>query len=263
MVVPLILTGVFKAIAKTKKSTWKAMKGAYSAAKGAAGPMAAVANSLQVFAPIMKTINALFKFLGAVILTSVLPAMRPLLDMLASPVMLALMTDIGEIIGIALIPAFELLTIVLKAVTPTLKMATEFILKNKWALIALTMVLSPVLGLLLLLKNAWSVIPRVLKAVGNAFVWFINAITGAINILMNSLTLGTWADIPRVPRLHSGIDYVPRTGPYILERGEKVTAKGKTGRGEIHVHVDLRNAVVDNVDRLSNRIAEAVLIQIG
>ena len=266
MVMPFILKdvmGVFGPIAKTKKATWKSMKGAMGAVKSAAGPMASIASALQVFAPVMKTVNALFKILGAVILTAVLPAMQPLLDMLTSPEMLALMTDIGEIIGIALIPAFELLTIILKAVTPTLKMATEFILKNKWALIALTLVISPLLGILLLLKNSWGAITGVLKAAGNAFVWFINAVIGGINTLMNSLTFGTWADIPTIPKLHSGINYVPRTQPYLLERGEAVIAKGKASRGEIHVHIDLRNAVVDNVDRLSQKIAEQVLIQIG
>lgn len=58
---------------------------------------------------------------------------------------------------------------------------------------------------------------------------------------------------------------VPRTGPYILHAREEVIEANKRGRGrgEIHVHIDLRNAVVDNVDRLTQKIAEQVLIQIG
>jgi len=263
MVAPIVLTGVFNAIAKTKKATWKAMKGAYSAAKGAGGPMASIANALKVFAPILKIVNALFKMLGAAILKQVLPAMQPLLDMLTSPEMMALMGDVAEIIATALIPAFELLTPALKIVVPVLKNVTEFFLENKWALAALIVVLSPLLGLLYVLKISWKDITGVLKVVGNSFIWFINAIIKSINTLMNSITFGTWADIRSIPYLHSGIDYVPRTGPYILEQGEKVTAKGKASRGEIHVHIDLRNEVVDNVDRLSQKIAEQVLIQIG
>jgi phage-related protein len=259
------VTGVFKAIGKTKKATWGAMKGAYGAAKGAAGPMGAIASALKVFAPIMKVVNALFKFLGATILKTVLPAMRPLLEMLASPIMLALMEDIGKIIGIALIPAFEVLTTVLKVVAPVLKNVTEFFLKNKSALTALILVISPLLGILLLLKNSWGSITGVLKTAANGFIWFVNAIIKGINLLMNSITFGLWGDIPILPSLQHGTSSVPRTGPYLLHKDEAViTAKdNRKGRGEIHVHIDLRNAVVDNVDRLSQKIAEAVLIQIG
>lgn len=63
---------------------------------------------------------------------------------------------------------------------------------------------------------------------------------------------------------HKGTPYVPQTGAYILEQGEAVISRrDNRGRGEIHIHIDLRNAVVDNVDNLSQKIAEQVLIQIG
>jgi len=264
MVLPIgLITGVFSAIAKTKAKSWKAMKGAMGAVKSAARPMASIANALQVFAPIMKVVNALFKVLGGKILVALLPVLEPLLAMLSSPEMLALMTDIAEIIAISLEPAFEILTDVLKISIPILKKVTEFILKNEWALNLLILVLSPLLFLLKLLTDNWDDIAAVLKVVGNAFIWFVNAIIDSINTLMNALTLDTWANIPNVPYLQRGTPYVPRTGPYILHRGEEVIPAGKKGKGEIHVHIDLRNAVVDNVDRLSQRIAEAVLIQIG
>jgi phage-related protein len=263
MVAPMVLTGVFNAIAKTKKASWKAMKGAMGAVKQAAGPMASIANALKVFAPIMKVVNALFKFLGATILLTVMPALKPLLDMLSSPLMLSIMEDIGEIIGIALIPVFKILTTVLKVIAPILKKVTEFFLDNEWALNLLILAMSPLLGLLLLLTNNWEDIAGVLRTVGNAFIWFINAISDAINMLMNAITFGNWANIPNIPYLHSGTDYVPRTGGYYLEQGEQVIAKGNKSKPEIHVHIDLRNAVVDNVDRLSQKIAEQVLIQIG
>ncbi len=67
-----------------------------------------------------------------------------------------------------------------------------------------------------------------------------------------------------LPWLHEGTKSVPYTGGFILEKGEEVKKKGaRRERGEININIDLRNAVVDNVDRLSRRIAEQVLIQIG
>ena len=278
------VTGVFKAISKTKKGTWKAMKGAYGAAKGAAGPMASIAAALKVFAPVIKVVNALFKVLGASILKTVLPAMQPLLDMLTSPIMLALMEDIGEIIGIALIPAFEILTTVLEIVAPILKKVTEFFLENEWALNLLILAMSPLLFTLKMLTENWDAIVGVLEIVGNAIVSFINFVIGGVNLLMNTLTAGLWADIPLIGQAIAaaatvpegvptkmldfyqyGTDFVPRSGPYHLTRGEAVVTAGdnRRGKGEIHVHIDLRNAVVDNVDRLSQKIAEQVLIQIG
>jgi hypothetical protein len=263
MVAPIILTGVFQAIAKTKKASWKAMEGAMTSVKGAAGPMGSIANSFKVFAPIVKTVNALFKVLGASILKTLMPALIPLLAMLTSPVMLALMEDIGKIIGVVLIPIFGILTTVLKIVAPILKQVTQFFLENEWALKALILVLSPLLFILKNLTGIWDFVCTSLKTVGNAFIWFINMVIGGINILMNAITFGLWGDIPKIPSLQFGIDSVPRTGPYLLHKDETVISAGKRAKGEIHVHIDLRNAVVDNVDRLSQKIAEAVLIQIG
>ena len=62
-----------------------------------------------------------------------------------------------------------------------------------------------------------------------------------------------------------GTDFVPQTGFALLHKGEAVlTAKAnRRGRGDIIINIDLRNAVIDNVDRLSQRIVEQVMIQIG
>ncbi len=61
-----------------------------------------------------------------------------------------------------------------------------------------------------------------------------------------------------------GTSYVPRTGPAIVHRGEEIIPANRRGsRGEITINIDLRNAVVDNVDRLSQKIAEQVMIRIG
>ncbi len=62
-----------------------------------------------------------------------------------------------------------------------------------------------------------------------------------------------------------GTPYVPKSGPYHLTRGEAVVSakENRQGSGGININIDLRNAVVDNVDRLSQKIAEQVMIRIG
>lgn len=287
------VSGVFNSISKTKKASWKAMKGAMGAVKGASGPMAAIGKALKVFAPILKIVNALFKYLGAVILTMVMPALVPLLEYLSSPLMLSLMHDIAEIIAIALIPGFELMTEILKVVIPVLKQATQFILENKWALDLLILVLFPLLGVIRLLTQSWDNISKTLqkvwgvlvnvgnyiknvlinvwnsltnglKMVANGFIWFINTLIDGINVLMNAISLGYWNDIGKIPYLQRGTNYVPYSGLYHLHKGEEVIPAHKTSSSNgIVINIDLRNAVVDNVDNLSRRIAENVLMQIG
>ena len=67
-----------------------------------------------------------------------------------------------------------------------------------------------------------------------------------------------------LPEYQLGTSYVPRTGPAMVHRGEEIIPPNRRGsRGEITINIDLRNAVVDNVDRLSQKIAEQVMIRIG
>ena len=56
---------------------------------------------------------------------------------------------------------------------------------------------------------------------------------------------------------------IPRTGPYLLHKREEVIPANRRGSQGITINIDLRNAVVDNVDRLSQKIAEQVMIRIG
>jgi len=75
-----------------------------------------------------------------------------------------------------------------------------------------------------------------------------------------------WTKTYLLGQYQYGTPYVPESGMYHLTRGEAViTAKEnrQSSRGEITINIDLRNAVVDNVDRLSQKIAEQVMIRIG
>ena len=71
--------------------------------------------------------------------------------------------------------------------------------------------------------------------------------------------------IPNIGGYQFGTSYVPQSGPYHLTRGEAVISakENRQGSGGININIDLRNAVVDNVDRLSQKIAEQVMIRIG
>ncbi|KKL17965.1 hypothetical protein LCGC14_2480250 [marine sediment metagenome] len=68
---------------------------------------------------------------------------------------------------------------------------------------------------------------------------------------------------PGYQQFQFGTPFVQRTGPAIVHRGEEIIPANRRGRGEITINIDLRNAVVDNVDRLSQRIAEMVWMKIG
>ena len=62
-----------------------------------------------------------------------------------------------------------------------------------------------------------------------------------------------------------GTSYVPRTGLAIVHRAEEIIPANRRKRstGGININIDLRNAVVDNIDRLSQKIVEQVMIQLG
>ena len=234
LMLPMV-KGVFTAIAKTKQKTYKAMKGAFTAAKDASGAFGNIASALRFISPIIKVFNTLLKVIGASILKTIMPVLKPFLAALTSPVMLGIMEDIGKIIGMILIPVLMAFTWVLNFLAPIIKGVTGF----------------------------FADIGGVLRLVGNAFIWFINIIIGGINALLKLITFGAFKGIPKIPKLQMGTDFVPRTGPYILHRGEEVIPKGRKSGNTYNINIDLRNAVVDNVDRLSQRIVEQVMIQIG
>ncbi len=259
-----IVKGVFLAIAKTKQKTWKAMKSAFGTVIGAAGAFGTIASTLRLLSPIILIFNKLLKIIGVSILKSLMPVLIPFLKMLTSPTMLAIMEDIGELIGSLLVPALVIFSFVLELLAPIIAAVTGFLVQNKWILGLLMLSLNSVIGIIGFLIWNWELVVSVLRVVGNAFIWFINKVISGINTLMKVLTFGFAKSIPNIPYLHTG-GVVPRTGIYMLQKKEEVIPARNAGRsnGEIHIHLDLRNAVVDNVDRLIQTVTEQVLIQIG
>lgn len=271
-----VLGVAFKALSKVKKSAWNAMKGAMQSVKGAAGPLDAIAKIFMFLSPIMKVFGFLFKILGVAIMQAAMPAIQLLIKMLTDPAFLAqimiLGAQIGELIVALLTPNFinsikglilQVIGLANAVLVPGFIMGITNLVSGLVGLAAVFIgALAPVIDWLATLDP--SEIARLFYVVGLGISALLGLMIGGP--IGGLIAAAAWA-IGMVGLLsyQRGTDYVPRTGPYWLDRGEAViTAKeNRRGRGDIYIHIDLRNAVVDNVDRLSQRIAEAVLIQIG
>jgi len=234
--VPMV-KAVFTAIAKTKKKTWVAMKGAFNTAKQASGSFGIMASALKSIAPIIRTFNALLKIIGASILKTLMPVLIPFLKVLTDPVMIALMEEIGRLVGMVLVPVLMAFTWVLELLIPVVKVVTDML----------------------------GGISSLLRIAGNGFIWFINIIIGGINSLLKLITFGMFKGIPKIPSLQSGTSSVPYTGLYQLHSREQVIPanEARTKNSEIHIHLNIRDAVIDNIDRFTQKMVEQVMIQIG
>ena len=113
-------------------------------------------------------------------------------------------------------------------------------------------------------------IGRVIYGIGMAWAFLHGLLTGGFpwGIALGAAYATAWGVAASgLLSLQKGTPFVPTTGPYLLHRGEEVISvrekKREKKRGDIIINIDLRSAVVDNVDRLSRRIAEQVMIHIG
>ena len=236
VMIPMV-KGVFTAIAKTKKKTWVAMKGAFDTVKQVSGSFGTMVSALRFISPIIKVFNALLKIIGVSILKTIMPVLIPFLAALTSPTMLALMEEIGKIIGMTLISALWAFTWALELLMPVIKIVTDLL----------------------------AGIGGVLRMAGNGFIWFINMIIGGINSLLKLITFGMFKSIPKIPSLQKGISSVPFTGLYKLHAREEVIPANRRDRKSsgitIHIHMD--NSIIDNRDKLVQDIAEQVWMRIG
>ncbi len=102
-------------------------------------------------------------------------------------------------------------------------------------------------------ENIYNAVMAAAKAAGAAGV-------GAYTLTYQDIDVGRGGQLYQY-----GTSYVPRTGPAIVHRGEEIIPANRRKRstGGININIDLRNAVVDNIDRLSQKIVEQVMIQLG
>ncbi|KKM06426.1 hypothetical protein LCGC14_1744110 [marine sediment metagenome] len=243
-IITAVMGVAFKALSKVKKSTWNAMSGAMKSVKTAVDPMSAFARLLTIFTPLLK-------ILTAKIMVGLIPAFQKIMKILLSPEVLNLLDLLANLFIMLISPLLDLVIFILPP------LITMF-----------TVILNVLTTIVTFVKNvfirAWDNVLHAIRLVANGFIWFINAIISGINMLMKVLTFGSWRNIPNIKYLHQGTDFVPRTGPYILERGEQVISKKeKRSSGDTHVHIDLRGAVIGDLDRFSRSILEQVMMRIG
>ncbi|BDI54905.1 MAG: tail tape measure protein [Thorarchaeia virus VerdaV2] len=294
-----VLGVAFKALSKVTKPTWKAMKGAMGAVKGAAGPLGAISKIFMFLSPIMKVFGMLFTVLGVAIMQAAMPAIQLLIDAFTDPDFIQQIIDLGTQIGNLIVALMtpEFISSLVDLIGGVIGLASAlltsgFIQNVKDLVIQILGLVSAILvpgfitGIINLVGGLVALAGVITGALKPVIAWIATLdpsemarlfyIIGLMVATMYGFSTGGWIGalvaaaawaigMAGLLSYQHGTDYVPRTGPYILDRGEAViTAKeNRRGRGEIHVHIDLRNAVVDNVDRLSQKIAEAVLIQIG
>lgn len=287
----------FQALSKVKKSAWNAMKGAMGAVKSAAGPLDAVGKIFRFLTPIMKIFGMLFTILGAAIMQAAMPGIQLLIDAFTDPVFIQkvidLGTQIGELIVALMTPEFieTLMSLVVGIIDLASAVLTAGFLDELVTFIGeiiklVNIILTPgfIIGVIKLVTGLVSLAGVIVGAMKPVIEWIGTLNPSKIARLFYVVGLGiatllgfmvghlpgaliaaaAWAiGMAGLLSLQHGTPYVPHTGPYILHRGEAVIPARKRGAGEIHIHIDLRNAVVENVDRLSQKIAEQVLIQIG
>lgn len=256
-----------QALSKVKARSWKAMQGAIQEVKGMADPMNTIRAALSFTAPILKVIGGILKLLGASVTQTTIVAVEDLLKLLTDEDTIAGTKELGTLIGTVVIPVIEALTLVLSALGPGIVAVTDFFNNNAIALGILKFAVAPMANLLLLLSNNFRDLYNGIRAFINPIIEWVNRVLWITGIRIPELPYMYGVGGAGSPETyHGGRQYggvIPRTGYYRLHKKEVVTPAGKTKTSEIHIHIDLRNAVVDNVERLSQRIAEQVLIQVG
>jgi hypothetical protein len=198
--------------------------------------------SLGFMAPleaIFKVINGLFKVMGAQILPVIMVALRPLLDILMSmkPIFVLIGSIIAVLIEIALIPftiALELFMAVLEPFLPLFE-----------ALIPVFKAISPLIKVLASVLSA--ILAPAIKAVGTVVLAIARAIAFVINSFINLVNLIPGVNLPRIPKFQKGTDFVPRTGPAIVHKGEQILSAGQRG--------DMINALEEN-NRLTKQLID-------
>ncbi len=266
----------FKALAKVKKPVWLAMKGAMQSSKNAATSFEGMFKIFMFLRPIMKVIGMLFTLLGAAITRATMPAIKSLIKILTNPdfieKIIALGTKIGELIVTLMTPEF--LTSIGDLILSIINLAAAFLTPGFIA--AVTGLISGLVILATVLLKAikpaldWiatlspSEMARLFYIVGLMIATLYGFSTaGWIGALVAA---GAWAvGMAGLLSYQKGTPYVPSTGPYILHKGEAVLTKkeNRRGSGDTHVHIDLRGAVIGDLDRFSRSILEQVMMRIG
>ncbi|KKN27826.1 hypothetical protein LCGC14_0860470 [marine sediment metagenome] len=288
------VTKAFQAMAKTKKQTWKAMERVMQEVKSSASSMGIMSSVMGIFGIVTKLalvplkeltadlvgtdgfIEGL-KSLGTVLGELVIESLDPLLGLIETFGTTFGDTDadaillLGSLVKLSMafseignLPIYAVMGL-FKAALSAFGVETEglptFIDGVTAAIKRLFNVERPGAGLMELRKERYWETYRGEMARGETTLGWEEWVTVFEAELARIAEQRFWA-------MRGSFQFggtIPQTGMYLMHKKEEVISAGKAGRGrgEININIDLRNAVVDNVDRLSQKIAEQVLIQIG
>jgi hypothetical protein len=184
--------------------------------------MGTLESALGFMAPlqaIFDVINGLFGVMGAQILPVIMEVLRPFLNLLMSlkPIFILIGTIISLIVEVALIPITIALEIFMAILTPFLPLIE--------ALIPIFKAISPLIKILadLLLL----VLTPVLNTISAVILLVARGIAFVLNVLIDAINLIPFVNLPRIPAFQQGIDFVPRTGPALVHRGEQILSAGQ------------------------------------
>lgn len=266
-----------KSLSKVKKPAWGAMKGAVQSVGSSLNPMQQFGHALKFASILMKPIGMLFKVLGNAIIKKAMPAIMSFIAILTDPTHMEYFEELGYMFGTVLKLSLEGFVFALRLLAPVTRQLTQFLRENNVVMIYFTTMLKAWIFVIMGAINAvkigisWihsigSTIIIVFRNVRNGIKSIFNGIIGFINNIINGINNLFGTSFGTVPSLATGGNIL-QSGLVFAHRNEKIipakTAPLSGGGGEIHIHIDLRNAIVDNRDKLIRQIGEQVLMRIG
>lgn len=241
------------------------------------GLMQAFSGLFTIFQPIIDIVSIFVEMVG----TGFMPIVQALLTALTTPEMLEfvkMFTDALTDIMSALAPLIPIIIFLVKVALMPLLIVLQFfavILKpftplfEKFGEIfeALDPVLSAITNVVL------RALVLAFYGVGLAIAYVIDFVTAALNAVSWGLIPKThlvtgWNNLmlPVIGSFQTGIDYVPRTGPYLLHKGERVeTAEENSGIGgrTINITINIDGGVwTQDVDELATLIGKKLSLYV-
>lgn len=241
--------------------------------------------------PIMQIVQAVLPIIVQ-LLEAVLPLLSPIIQLLQPIIdlLMVLLEPLIDLINMILPPLIELFTEIMNFILPPLQSALEIVAQVlsgafKGAFEAIKPVIQNVMGVFQNIidfiknvftgnwKGAWenirNIFSNIASGLGNIFKAPINFIIGIINGFisgLNRIKIPDWVpgvggfgiNIPQIPRLKVGMDYVPEDDfPAFLHKGEAVLTKEENE--EYRQARSRQNQNVENYDEESRNLLQRLI----
>lgn len=170
-----------------------------------------IAMAIEPLKTIFEALMPVIMLIMSTIMTFITSAMDPLKEVFFALVPV-LFPIIGLITLLALVlePLMSVFNELIPVIQPIINTIISFIVSAMDPLmgvfITLIPVLFPIIGLITLLTSGLGSLAPALSLIAGGFIWLVNQIINAVNFIMNTLTLGLWADIGTlaIPSLQEG-----------------------------------------------------------